>query len=345
MRLERVELLASSPLLPPTGSCSISDLQNCNNIKQKYEKKWLDTLEKNKQTNRCSNSIARATKITSSSGVESNILNLKNFNEIEGKMNLDFVGNSTLKTENVVGVNASSGKSQRSENFSRKEDVCIVSVWLNTRKDVINGENGFWRRIYDRFIINCGQGRRTERSIKNRWVAIKTQCAEFVDCLNQINSKHQSKQTNYDKVKEARALYAANNGDKPFKFEHCFDILKYEKKWLDTFAASKRINDSFVSISAKDTSESSKERPLIAKQSNVQLKRKRVVSKDRSLSTISLADKLWEAKIELKRKELILYEERLEMDIMSLDITRMMEPDATYWKMQKNEILRKNGII
>ncbi|KAL7137889.1 hypothetical protein ABFS83_10G124900 [Erythranthe nasuta] len=311
----------------------------------KYGKKWLDTLEKNKQTNRCSNSIAGATKITSSSGVESNILNLKIFNEIEGKTNPDFFGNSTLKTENIVGVNASSGKSQRLENFSRKEDVCIVSVWLNTRKDAINGENGFWRRIYDRFTISSGQGRRTERSIKNRWVAIRTQCAEFVDCLNQINSKNQSKQTNYDKVKEARALYAANNGEKPFKFEHCFDILKYEKKWLDTCAASKRINASFVSISAKDTSESSKERPLVAKQSNINLKRKRVVSKDRSLSTISLVDKLWEAKIELKRKELILYEERLEMDIISLDITRMMEPDATYWKMQKNEILRKNGII
>ncbi|XP_012842636.1 PREDICTED: glutathione S-transferase T2-like [Erythranthe guttata] len=98
------------------------------------------------------------------------------------------------------------------------------------------------------------QSGHTEQSIKSRWQDINAQCAKFIGYLNQINNRHQSGHTDHDRLREARELYAANNGKRQFKFEHCFNILKQEKKWLD--ASNKQANVEDIPISSEDNNES-----------------------------------------------------------------------------------------
>ncbi|KAL7160628.1 hypothetical protein ABFS83_01G109000 [Erythranthe nasuta] len=94
--------------------------------------------------------------------------------------------NSTIDIENTTEVEVSN-KQKRSTNFSREEDVCIVSAWLHISKDAIRGSDQtstrFCKRIYDQFVINCGQRVHTEQSIKQRWHDINAKCAKLISYL------------------------------------------------------------------------------------------------------------------------------------------------------------------
>ncbi|XP_012851819.1 PREDICTED: glutathione S-transferase T2-like [Erythranthe guttata] len=229
MKLERVELLAHTPLTPHTS----------------------------------------ATNFTSPARLLTNISDLQNYQK----------------------------RKPRTANFSREEDVCIVSAWLSTSKS-----SGFWQRIHDKFIIEFGQGGRTEFSLTSRWGVINAQCAKFITYLNQINNEHRSDQTTHDSVERAGALYAADNSRQQFKFEHCFDLLKYEKKWLDTVEKNMQRNKSFVyngvQISSEENSEpsSNKDQTEGKKTSRRQPKRKQ-----RSPCIMSLTHERWKIKMAIER--------------------------------------------
>ena len=44
-------------------------------------------------------------------------------------------------SEKANEVSTASRKSQRTKNFTRQEDILLVSGWLNTSKDAITGNN------------------------------------------------------------------------------------------------------------------------------------------------------------------------------------------------------------
>lgn len=60
---------------------------------------------------------------------------------------------------------------QMTRNFSHNEDICIESAWLNTSKESIYEDDQtfsrFWKMIYNEFVINCNEGVRSKRSVKN----------------------------------------------------------------------------------------------------------------------------------------------------------------------------------
>ncbi|XP_012859011.1 PREDICTED: glutathione S-transferase T3-like [Erythranthe guttata] len=183
--------------------------------------------------------------------------------------------NPTTQHENIVSASASS-RQKRSSNFTCEEDISLVSAWLHTSKDAVHGNEqtstGFWKRIYDEFIINCGQGGRSGRS---------------------------------------KSTIFANNDKKSFKFEHCFDILKHEKKWLDTSKKNKQRNTSSINlegtqISSEDNNSelsANKDRPLGKKLSKEsQLKKKQGITEGGSSSRMSLTDERWEAKMVIERE-------------------------------------------
>ncbi|KAL7093651.1 hypothetical protein ACP275_11G052300 [Erythranthe tilingii] len=124
--------------------------------------------------------------------------------------------------------------SKRKKNFSRDEDIILVSAWLNTSKDAITGNDQrattFWGKIYDLFMSHGGDVGRTEKSIKHRWGQINTRCAKFAGCVKQIDDRHQSGQSTHGKLIEAKQLYVADEG-RAFQLEHCFELLQNERKW------------------------------------------------------------------------------------------------------------------
>ncbi|XP_012834532.1 PREDICTED: glutathione S-transferase T3-like [Erythranthe guttata] len=226
-------------------------------------------------------------------------------------------------------------RSKRSSNFSREEDICIVSSWLNISKDAIHGSDQkssrFWARIYDRFITNSGQRGRSEQSLE-----------------------------------EARKLYAANTNGRGFKFEHCLNLLKYERKWLDTFEKNKQTRTTFATVDgvptsseAQGESSANKDRPLGTKSSKERAKKNPKKSEGESSTAMTLTDERWEAKLALEReriaqrerliaiqeKAIHVDEERKEIEIMKKDTIGMDATQAAYWNMMKMEVLKKHGFI
>jgi len=95
--------------------------------------------------------------------------------------------------------------SKRSKNFDPKEDLVVVSAWLNVRKDPVHEANQsketFWSRIHDYFEKNKKTfSLRSESSIMHRWMTILTQVNKFYGCYEAIERRSRSGATIQDKV-------------------------------------------------------------------------------------------------------------------------------------------------
>ena len=89
--------------------------------------------------------------------------------------------------------------SKRSKNFDLKEDLVVVSAWLNVSKDPVHGANQsketFWSRIHDYFVKNKKTfSLRSESSIMHRWMTILSQVNKFCGCYVAIEGRNQSGQ-------------------------------------------------------------------------------------------------------------------------------------------------------
>ena len=95
--------------------------------------------------------------------------------------------------------------SKRSKNFDSKEDLVVVSAWLNVSKDPVHGANQskgtFWSRIHSYFEKNkTTPFSRSESSIMHRWMTILGQVNKFYGCYEAIERRSRSGATIQDKV-------------------------------------------------------------------------------------------------------------------------------------------------
>ena len=114
--------------------------------------------------------------------------------------------NSTVLTTVQNEVVQRLRKSQRTKNFSVEEDKLIVSVWFNTSKDAINGNEqqggAFWQRILQYLELHGGNHEeRSQSSIKSRWTDINAKCSKFIDFYSQIERLRQSGHTEQNNVR------------------------------------------------------------------------------------------------------------------------------------------------
>ena len=87
--------------------------------------------------------------------------------------------------------------SKRSKNFDPKEDLVVVSAWLNVSKDPVHGANQskgtFWSRIHSYFEKNkTTPFSRSESSIMHQWMTILGQVNKFCGCYEAIERRNQS---------------------------------------------------------------------------------------------------------------------------------------------------------
>ncbi|KAL6525460.1 hypothetical protein OROHE_015767 [Orobanche hederae] len=148
--------------------------------------------------------------------------------------------NSKKVSKKVSAAKELNSAEKRGKNFDEEEVKLLVSAWLNTSLDPINGNNikgdRFWGRIEKYYMEGKAEDwqLRTRSSLTHRWGVIKKAINKFCGFLNQVEDLQRS---------------GANNEDNgPFRFDHCWDLLKDEEKWR------KRENASGIKRKAPESS-------------------------------------------------------------------------------------------
>ncbi|XP_056860202.1 glutathione S-transferase T3-like [Raphanus sativus] len=121
--------------------------------------------------------------------------------------------------------------------WTTKEDVVLISAWLNTSKDAIVSTDqkagAFWKRIVD--YVNgspqlSGAVPREWSQCKQRWGRINEQVCKFVGCYEAAVREQASGQNENDVMKAAHDIFLNELGIK-FSLEHCWRELRFDQKW------------------------------------------------------------------------------------------------------------------
>ena len=112
----------------------------------------------------------------------------------------------------------------------------LCSAWLTVSKDPVTdtyqGSDCFWARIAKRYKYTCKPPieKRNRQSLKNQWGRISHDCSKFSGYMRNIQDRRQNGLSDSDRRNDAIDLFVQNL-QKPFKFMHAWDVLKYEEKW------------------------------------------------------------------------------------------------------------------
>ncbi|XP_048605429.1 glutathione S-transferase T3-like [Brassica napus] len=125
--------------------------------------------------------------------------------------------------------------------WSTKEDLVLISGWLNTSKDpIVSNEQkvtSFWKRI--EAYVNCsplltGCVPREWSQCTQRWGRVNEQVCKFVGSY-EAAMKHQSSGQNEDDVMKAAHEIFFNDYQAKFTMEHCWRELRHDQKWKSVF--------------------------------------------------------------------------------------------------------------
>uniref|UniRef100_A0A5B6Z2L5 Putative la protein 1 n=1 Tax=Davidia involucrata TaxID=16924 RepID=A0A5B6Z2L5_DAVIN len=280
-------------------------------------------------------------------------------------------------------IGSTTKKGLRTRNFTTEEDNLLVSAWLNISLDVVhaNEQNSktYWQRIYEYFHkFKKFTSNRSSISLMNRWSTIKLAVNKFCGCHAHIEAKRQSGVSEQDKILQAKLMYQEMH-HASFQFEHCWNELRYQPKWLEVGQKKKARKSSSVSpcASSHSTPDSINlgendaqgdvfldlERPLGRKAKKEPFKRQRnkervddnsiVVSiKEMKVEKEQINDKMEflertyfqeQKRLSIMQMQLRMEQQKEEEKIMSVDTTNMPPFQAEYYKHCQKEILDKVG--
>ncbi|XP_013717561.1 glutathione S-transferase T2-like [Brassica napus] len=124
-----------------------------------------------------------------------------------------------LNYAEAVGNSLGLVKLLQKRKWSTKEDLVLISGWLNTSKDPIvsNEQKGgcFWKRIEEYF---------------NSSPQLTGCVCKFVGCYETVLKEQASGQNENDVMKAAHDIFF-NDYQVKFTMEHCWRELRYDQKW------------------------------------------------------------------------------------------------------------------
>ncbi|CAN1811440.1 hypothetical protein LINPERHAP1_LOCUS26219 [Linum perenne] len=128
----------------------------------------------------------------------------------------------------------------RGPNWSYAEDQSLCRLWVEISEDGIIG-NGqtlgdFWGRINNLFAAKGFGIERTILSLQSRWTHINNQCHLWNASLRRANATPTSGSNLHDVDRQTRTIFQADNKGKPFKLDHCWEILQYCSKFMEQFS-------------------------------------------------------------------------------------------------------------
>ncbi|KAG7603800.1 Myb-like domain [Arabidopsis thaliana x Arabidopsis arenosa] len=122
--------------------------------------------------------------------------------------------------------------------WSAKEDVILISAWLNTSKDPVVGNDqkapAFWKRIATYVAASpdlVGFPKRESAQCKQRWAKMNELVMKFVGCYATATNQKASGQTENDVMLFANELFE-NDMKKKFSLDHAWRLVRHEQKWI-----------------------------------------------------------------------------------------------------------------
>ncbi|XP_013719546.2 glutathione S-transferase T3-like [Brassica napus] len=121
--------------------------------------------------------------------------------------------------------------------WTTKEDVVLISAWLNTSKDpIVSNEQkvgAFWKRIEE--YVNAspllaGSVPREWSQCKQRWGRVNEQVCKFVGSHEAALKEQASGKNENDVMKAAHDIFF-NDYHSRFILEHCWRELRFDQKW------------------------------------------------------------------------------------------------------------------
>ncbi|XP_048591481.1 glutathione S-transferase T3-like [Brassica napus] len=126
------------------------------------------------------------------------------------------------------------------------DDVVLISLWLNTSKDPIVGNeqrsSAFWKRIAEYYNASpklAGCEKREAAHCKNRWHKINDVVCKFCGAYEAANKERSSGQNETDVLKRAHEIFFTNH-NKKFTLEYAWKELRNDQKWSELSASKKR---------------------------------------------------------------------------------------------------------
>lgn len=127
-------------------------------------------------------------------------------------------------------------------NWNTDEDIALTKAWLAISVDSIIGNNQkfdkVWNRIFKAWRKNMGDQcdmTRNANALGCRWGVIHGAVTKFLDLYERLEC-HPRSGTNPEHMKgEAMRMYMDLNEGQPFKFEHCWEIMKNNPKWCTQY--------------------------------------------------------------------------------------------------------------
>ncbi|PNT75957.1 hypothetical protein BRADI_1g42330v3 [Brachypodium distachyon] len=103
---------------------------------------------------------------------------------------------------------------KRKGNFSDKEDEVLVAAWLHASMDPIVGAKQksatYWNRIHEEYELHKPEGSdRSVNSLSHRWSVLKEQIVDALKLFKSLDKTH-----------------------KGFVLLHCWNMMRFEQKWL-----------------------------------------------------------------------------------------------------------------
>uniref|UniRef100_A0A7N2LZW6 No apical meristem-associated C-terminal domain-containing protein n=1 Tax=Quercus lobata TaxID=97700 RepID=A0A7N2LZW6_QUELO len=93
----------------------------------------------------------------------------------------------------------------------------------------------YWNRVWEYFNKKTFTSTRNANSPMNRWSTIQLQTNKFVGILASIEMVNPSGVNEQNKIIKAKEAYLKVQAV-PFKFDHCWNILRHQPKWLELVA-------------------------------------------------------------------------------------------------------------
>ena len=111
----------------------------------------------------------------------------------------------TQQSPHEVQMESITKKTQWGGNFGLEEDCLIVSAWLNTSLDAVQGKEQkhktYWNRVWEYFNKKTFTSTRNANSPMNRWSTIQLRTNKVVGILASIKMANPSGVNEQNKVK------------------------------------------------------------------------------------------------------------------------------------------------
>ncbi|XP_062007162.1 glutathione S-transferase T3-like [Rosa rugosa] len=156
----------------------------------------------------------------------------------------------------------------RGPSFIVEEDKLLISAWLNTGMDSIQGNDQklqtFWGKITEYYHqYKSFDNDRSQPMLTQRWGKIQKMVNKFSGCFAAINERHESGKTEQDKFllsSDCRWKEDIEAQEKLwFNLDHAWILLRHQPKWiqlmqeLDSKKSKQRSKSCITNISSSST--------------------------------------------------------------------------------------------